>query len=156
METKDLEQQQKQSVDVVYPNGSSTLSTVENQNLPILPPAKESDFEYQMREFQEQVSSFFANLPGNISRFFKKYKQSFTVLGLIFAAYVGLKVLFAVLSAINDIILLKPTLELIGIGYTTWFVFRYLLKSSTREELGAEIRLIKKQILGGNISEPLN
>ncbi len=156
METKDLEQQQKQSVDVVYPNGSSTLSTVENQNLPLLPPATESDFEHQMRQFTEQVSAFFTNLPDNISRFFSKYKQSFTVLGLIFAAYVGLRVLFAVLGAVNDIILVKPTFELIGIGYTTWFVFRYLLKSSTREELGAEIRLIKKQIFGGNISEPLN
>ncbi len=29
----------------------------------------------------------------------------------------------------------KPTLNLVGIGYSTWFVNRYLLKASTRQEL---------------------
>jgi CAAD domains of cyanobacterial aminoacyl-tRNA synthetase len=159
MEIKNLQQQeqqeQQQTLDVVYPNGTATLSTIDNQNLPVLPPAKESDFEYQLRHRSEQVSQFFTNLPDNLGRFFNRYQQSFTVLGLIFAAIVGLKVLFAVLGAINDILLVKPIFELIGIGYAVWFVSRFLIKSSTRQELGAEIRLIKKQIFGGNISEPL-
>ncbi len=60
----------------------------------------------------------------------------------------AVRVILAVLDAINDIPLAQPVLELVGISYTTWFIFRYLLKDSTRQELVAEIDSVRKQILG--------
>ena len=50
----------------------------------------------------------------------------------------------------NDIPLVSPTFELIGIGYSVWFVYRYLLKASTRQELTHEISTLKTQVVGGN------
>jgi hypothetical protein len=54
----------------------------------------------------------------------------------------------AVLDAINDIPLLSPVFELVGIGYTAWFVYRYLLKVETRKELGEEFKSLKGQVVG--------
>jgi len=49
---------------------------------------------------------------------------------------------------LNDIPLVAPTFELIGIGYSAWFVYRYLLKASTRQELTNEIATLKSQVIG--------
>lgn len=51
-------------------------------------------------------------------------------------------------SAVNAVPLLPRLMELVGLGYTAWFVWRYLLFKSSREELGKEIEEIKKKIAG--------
>jgi hypothetical protein len=121
------------------------------QNLPMLPPASEP--ENQMQEFGEQVSDFLAKLPENIGRFFSEYKKPIINIGLFIAAIVAVKIVLAILDAINSIPLLSPTFELVGISYSTWFTFRYLLKDSTRQELSANIQSLKKQTFGSNVSE---
>ncbi|BDA67221.1 hypothetical protein CAL7716_013870 [Calothrix sp. PCC 7716] len=103
-------------------------------------------------KYGEQVSSFLATLPEYAGTIFNKYKQPLTVLGLIVAAIVTLKVVLAVLDALNDIPLVAPTFELIGIGYSAWFVYRYLLKASSRQELTSEITTIKKQVVGKEVA----
>jgi hypothetical protein len=40
-------------------------------------------------------------------------------------------------------------LQLIGLGYTAWFVWRYLWKASNRQELVSELDALKNQIFGG-------
>ncbi|MGK7896877.1 MAG: CAAD domain-containing protein [Xenococcus sp. (in: cyanobacteria)] len=69
---------------------------------------------------------------------------------LFFLAIVAVKVILAVLAAINDFPLLSPLFELIGLGYTTWFVYRYLWKESSRKELKEEIEVLKSQVMGRN------
>jgi hypothetical protein len=66
---------------------------------------------------------------------------------------VAVKVLLAVLDALNDIPLVAPSFELIGIGYSVWFVYRYLLKASSRQELSSEITTLKSQVVGKKTSE---
>jgi CAAD domains of cyanobacterial aminoacyl-tRNA synthetase len=122
------------------------LPGADNQNLPKLPPASQPDDQWQ--QIGRQVSDFLAQAPEYLSKFFNTYKQPSLTLVLILSAIVTLKVVLAILSAINAIPLLSPTLELIGIGYTTWFSFRYLLKDSTRQELGQQIRHFQNEIVG--------
>ncbi|KDO86378.1 hypothetical protein CISIN_1g031181mg [Citrus sinensis] len=43
---------------------------------------------------------------------------------------------------------LPKLLELIGLGYTGWFVYRYLLFKSSRKELATDIEALKKKIAG--------
>lgn len=38
--------------------------------------------------------------------------------------------------------------ELVGLGYTAWFTYRYLLFKSSREELVQDIEVLKKKISG--------
>ncbi len=102
----------------------------------------------QWDEFVEPVKEFLAKLPDEIAKFFSDYKQPLTTLGLILAAIVTVKITLAILDSINDIPLLAPLFELVGIGYTGWFVYRYMLKESTRQELVAELEALKTQVLG--------
>lgn len=102
----------------------------------------------QAQQIKEQVISILSELPAYIGAFYEQYKSPLTVVGLIFASIISLKVLLGVVNELNDIPLLAPTFELIGIGYTVWFVYRYLLRSSNRQQLGQEIQAIKEQVFG--------
>lgn len=95
-----------------------------------------------------QVSELLAELPDYIGKFFTDNKRPILSVGLIFAGFITLRLALSVLDAINSIPLLAPTCELVGIGYTVWFVYRYLLQASTRQELSEEIESFKGQILG--------
>ncbi|KAI3975206.1 hypothetical protein MKX01_020607 [Papaver californicum] len=53
-----------------------------------------------------------------------------------------------VVGAINSVPLLPKIMELIGLGYTGWFVYRYLLFKSSRKELATDIESLKKKIAG--------
>lgn len=87
-------------------------------------------------------------MPELIGKFWEDYKQPITSLGLIFAAIITVKVVFAVIDALNDIPLLAPTFELIGIAYSAWFINRYLLQASNRQELAQEIEKLKGKVVG--------
>ncbi len=102
----------------------------------------------QAQQIKEQVISILSELPAYIGGFYQQYKSPLTVVGLILASIISLKVLLGVVDELNDIPLLAPTFELIGIGYTVWFVYRYLLRSSNRQQLGQEIQAIKEQVFG--------
>jgi hypothetical protein len=102
----------------------------------------------QFEEIKQKVVVFLSELPGYVSRFFGEYQRPIITVLLIVAAIVTVKVLFAVVDALNDIPLLAPTFELIGMGYAAWFVYRYLLKASTRQELVDEVNAFRQQILG--------
>ncbi|MBN3923970.1 CAAD domain-containing protein [Nostoc sp. NMS4] len=114
------------------------------------PPAQSQD---EWLKYGEQVSTFLATLPEYLGSFFNQYKQPLVTVGLIVGSIVGVKVLLAILDALNDIPLVAPTFELIGIGYSAWFVYRYLLKASTRKELTSEITTLKSQVVGKHIPE---
>ena len=100
-----------------------------------------------------QVLETFSELPAIITGFFGQYQKPIITLGIIVALIVTFKVTLAVVESLNDIPLLAPTFELIGIIYSIWFIYRYLLRASSRQELSAEIQVWKDQILGNNPSD---
>nr|XP_043625376.1 protein CURVATURE THYLAKOID 1A, chloroplastic-like [Erigeron canadensis] len=51
-----------------------------------------------------------------------------------------------IIGAINKVPLLPNIMELVGVGYSGWFVYRYLLFESSRKELNTNIDSIKKKI----------
>ncbi|KAK9910257.1 hypothetical protein M0R45_034225 [Rubus argutus] len=53
-----------------------------------------------------------------------------------------------IVGAVNSVPLLPKLLELVGLGYTGWFVYRYLLFKSSRKELATDIEALKKKIAG--------
>lgn len=142
----ETQQQQLESLNTTSPEGTLALESPANKNLPKLPPASKSETQWQ--QVSRKTSEFLEQLPEYVGNFFENYKQPLTTIALILVAIVTVKIVLAVLAAINDIPLLSPLFELIGISYSTWFVFRYLLKSSTREELSQEIQSLKQQIVG--------
>lgn len=111
-----------------------------------LPSATQSD--EQWRRSGTKISVFLAQLPDYVGRFFNAYKQPIIIVALIVAAIISLKVVLAILDVLNDIPLLSPIFELIGIGYSVWFVNRYLLKASNRQDLTGEFQGLKQQVVG--------
>ena len=96
----------------------------------------------------KQALDILAELPSLLGQIYAGNKSAVITLGLFFGIIVGVKLTLAILSAINEIPLLAPTFELVGIGYASWFVYRYLLQASTRKELTDEIDSFKSEILG--------
>ncbi len=102
----------------------------------------------QVQQIAQQVLDIFAKLPDYLGGFFKQYSKPLTTLGLIVAILLSIRVLFAVLDVFNSIPLLGSTFELVGIGYAIWFVSRYLLTSSSRQELNEQLKTLKEQVAG--------
>lgn len=87
-----------------------------------------------------QIVDFLSKLSENLGSFFGENQQLLINLGLIFGAIIAFRVSLAVIAAINEIPLVAPTFELVGIGYSIWFISRYLLNTSSRQELGQKIQ----------------
>ena len=54
----------------------------------------------------------------------------------------------AFLNFLNNLPLLSSVFELVGFGYSAWFIYRYLLLASTRKELTDMIDTWKNEVLG--------
>jgi hypothetical protein len=112
------------------------------------PLAKISTNDLGIQDMTKQATEFLGTLPKEVQKFYSDNKSAVTTIGIIFGSIVGLKLTLAVLSAINEIPLLAPTFEMVGIGYTAWFVWRYLFKAETRSELTNEFSTFKSGIFG--------
>ncbi|HIK11227.1 MAG TPA: CAAD domain-containing protein [Oscillatoriaceae cyanobacterium M33_DOE_052] len=102
----------------------------------------------QWQQIKDQVIDILSDLPDYLGSFFNQYQKPIVTIGLLVAVIVTMRVTLAVVDSINDIPLLAPTFELIGMGYSAWFIYRYLLQASSRQELWQEINSIKESLLG--------
>ncbi|MBD2017757.1 valine--tRNA ligase [Microcoleus sp. FACHB-53] len=95
-----------------------------------------------------QVAKVLSELPDQIGKFFNQYQRPMIVVALLLVTIITLKVALAAVSAINSFPILQPTFEIVGIGYTIWFAYRYLLTVAKRQELGAATVALKEQVIG--------
>lgn len=130
------------------PTVVETPSTIKMDEAGTLAPVSADSSSEQWREIADKTYSILATLPEYLGRFFSEYRKPLVTLGLIFGSIVSVKLTLALLGAINDVPLLQPIFELVGLGYSIWFVYRYLLKASNREELGQEFNKLKDQVVG--------
>ena len=107
----------------------------------------------QFQEIIEPVFDFLGKVPDELSKFFGDYKKPLITLLIFSLGIVSVYILLSVINAVNDIPLLSPVLELVGLGYSIWFVYRYLLRASTRSELMQEFEVLKKQVVGKQTKE---
>jgi len=141
-----------ESVSSKYTDEAQTPEVVEVNTpetkllLPQSSSTQSSDAQWQ--QYGERIAEFLQSLPSYVSRFFTENKGPLGTIGLILATIVTIKLTLALVDAIDDIPLVAPTLELIGLVYTLWFVYRYLLRAATRKELSEEIKTLKDQVFG--------
>lgn len=139
------------SVETTYtysPENVAKMSTESQPETVVVEVPDANKATKQAQQIKEQVIAILSDLPDYIGNFYQQYKRPLTALGLLLAVVVALKVFLGIVDALNDIPLLQPTFELVGIGYSVWFVYRYLLKSSNRQELLQSLQGLKEQILG--------
>ena len=114
----------------------------------MITPTKTSPGDNQFQEWIDIGAKFGTNIFNEISDFIDKNQKLLLNLLYFFLAIVAVKLTLAILAAINDIPLLAPMFELVGLGYTGWFVYRYMLTKSSRQELVQEFESLKTQVVG--------
>ena len=114
---------------------------------------QESSFQWQ--QVKDETLKILSDLPGYLNNFYQQYKKPVNITGTILASAIALRLVTAVVEAVESVPLLAFGFELIGAGYSVWFVFRYLLKASDRQDLYEDIKAVKKEIFGKD-SENLN
>jgi valyl-tRNA synthetase len=102
----------------------------------------------QVQQIWNQGVRIVSELPDLVGNFFTSYQRQINLVGLILLALIALRVVGAVLGAINTIPLVQPSFESVGLGYSIWFVYRYLLTVTKRQELAAATQSIREQIVG--------
>ncbi|MEM8780315.1 MAG: CAAD domain-containing protein [Cyanobacteria bacterium P01_G01_bin.49] len=102
------------------------------------------------QEVLASVLDVLGKVPEYFGQFWDEYQQPLITVLLAILAIITVKIIVAVLGAIDGIPLLAPLLQMVGLGYTAWFVWRYLWKASNRKELLAEFDAIKNQMFGDN------
>jgi hypothetical protein len=61
----------------------------------------------------------------------------------VFAAIVSVKLTLALLSALNEIPLVEPILEIVGLIYSAWFVTRFMIKAEKRQAFYSNLWKLK-------------
>lgn len=111
-----------------------------------LPSGSSSTTASEVQEILQQVIEWLSI--DKLTALFQQYRQPVIAVGLAIATVILLKVALAILGAINEVPLLEPTFEIIGLAYSAWFIYRYLLKAESRSELLGRFNTLKKQVLG--------
>lgn len=75
-----------------------------------------------------------------------------SILAVVISSYVAI----SLLKYINQIILLPDLFKIIGFGYSIWFIYRYLVKANSRQELYQTINTIKEEFIGITPDKPAN
>ncbi|MDJ0595175.1 MAG: CAAD domain-containing protein [Pleurocapsa sp. MO_226.B13] len=109
---------------------------------------KPSPADTQVQEYLNIGTNFLSKLFDYLKEFVDQNQKLLVNLLLIFLGIIAVKITLAVVAAINDIPLLAPMFELVGLGYTVWFVYRYLLTKSSRQELVQEFESLRTQVVG--------
>lgn len=102
----------------------------------------------QLKAYAAKALDSLGNLDNILGDFFNQYRSQITIAGIGFGSFIGVKLTLALLSALNEIPLVQPTLELVGLSYTAWFVYRFVLRADNRQELTEKYDGLKHQVLG--------
>ena len=137
--------------EVVETQETTATTTLNNDTAGVItakPAAKTVPADNAVQEYLNIGTSFLTQIFDILKDVIDSNQKLLVNLLLIFLGVIAVKVTLAIISAINDIPLLAPTFELVGLGYTGWFVYRYLLTNSSRQELGQEFKSLKNQVMG--------
>ncbi len=109
---------------------------------------QEQESSFQWQQVKDETIKILSDLPSYLNNFYQEYKKPVNITGAILGSAIALRLIVAVVEAVESVPLLAFSFELIGAGYSAWFVFRYLLKASDRQELSDKIKAFKEEIVG--------
>lgn len=136
-------------------NPTQEIQATPTDTIPEMLPSTEGDSaisqvtsDDQLKEVKAQVLSILSDLFTYVGDFFAEYKKPLINVGLVVSALIAIYLVAAIVDAINDIPLLSPLFELVGIGYTGWFIFRYLLTAENRLEFSKMVGNFTDKVTG--------
>ena len=141
-----METQPSTSNNTETPQDNLPVISSTTTNLSTVSPGSIPDSQWQ--RILQQIVDILDKLPESLGSFFDENKQAILSVVFILSALITVRILVAVLAAVNSVPLLSPIFELIGIFYSIWFSFKYLLKSENRQDLSNKVSAFKQQLLG--------
>lgn len=102
---------------------------------------------------QFNVTELLTNAKSFVKEFYQNNRGILTTIGLVYVAFLGVRLLFAALNAIDDIPLVSPILKLVGLIYAASFAWNHLVKEHDRRELMETFNRTKAEVLGGQSPE---
>lgn len=73
-----------------------------------------------------------------------------TVITYVAGATAAVWLSSTLVGAINVVPLLPKVMELVGLGYSTWFVYRYVLFKESRKELAEQVDSLLDRVSGSD------
>eukprot|EP01024_Parvocaulis_polyphysoides_P062696 TRINITY_DN71982_c0_g1_i4.p2 TRINITY_DN71982_c0_g1~~TRINITY_DN71982_c0_g1_i4.p2 ORF type:complete len:148 (-),score=33.94 TRINITY_DN71982_c0_g1_i4:250-693(-) len=106
---------------------------VNHKNSRVIVPKASSSEEQQIstEELQEKASAIVSDLKGK----WETVEEKPAAIGLSVAALVALLALNGVVGAIDQIPIINKLMQLVGVGATGWFAYKYLIVKDKRGEL---------------------
>ncbi|KAI0499923.1 hypothetical protein KFK09_018131 [Dendrobium nobile] len=95
-----------------------------------------------------EVATELPEIVTTIQEAWDRLDDKYAVASLAFATVIALYGSIGLISAIDRLPLLPGLFELIGIGYTGWFAYRYLVFKPDREALIAKVKSIYGDVIG--------
>lgn len=100
------------------------------------------------------VNQILSTVLATLRQIFSENQRVWLTVGVAVAIPITLKVTATVLDSIAYLPLVADILQLVGIGYSGWFVNRYLLRAPNRQELVQKARSLKTEVLGEASVQP--
>ncbi len=116
--------------------------------LPPEPKAESTDNQWQ--QLGQRLAWLTSEVPDQLTAFLDRYQTPVKGLSILALSIPFVVFVAALLKVIDVVPLLAPSLELIGFGYSAWFVWRYLLFASSRKDLSKDFDKLKTQIWGSD------
>ncbi|CAM6039416.1 unnamed protein product [Sphagnum compactum] len=113
--------------------------------LPVRAVSSDDSTSDAVKQFEELYADLKAKWDG--------LENKTTVVVYAGGALVALWLSSTIVGAINSVPLLPKIMELVGLTYTGWFVYRYLLFKSSRKELVEDIEELKRKVTGASTEE---
>ncbi|XP_074592138.1 protein CURVATURE THYLAKOID 1B, chloroplastic-like [Curcuma longa] len=97
-----------------------------------------------------EVSSELPEIVTTIKEEWNKLEDKYAVASLVFAGIIVLWSATGIISAIDRLPIVPGVLELVGIGYTGWFVYSNLIFKPDREALLEKVKSTYSDIIGNS------
>lgn len=126
----------------------STEAEVKTDSLSRRLPSADPSTTEDVQSFGVKLRYYMDRISRQAQELFKIYQKPLTVLGILLVGLLGIAIANGVLNVLNAIPLVRPLLEITGLGYLGWFLWRYLRYAETRQELIQEYRHLKRRVIG--------
>ncbi|MBW4467062.1 MAG: valine--tRNA ligase [Pegethrix bostrychoides GSE-TBD4-15B] len=136
---------------IIQPDAQPDTQPEPNEPEPDLNETVSDTVAETIQQVEEAISATAGQVESGVEQTLSRwnlatYKKPALVLIFFLALWILARLFGAVIGTFHSLPLLAPLFKLIGIGYTGWFIYKFLISREKRRELAVQIRQFRKQM----------